>query len=139
MNTDTRQLLNRWQSLKKDGGLQRAASMARTLWFVGLLLCLFVVFGVICRLHPALIAVAPGSDGLGGCREECASDSTCSVAGLHNLPRLEASRGGLERVRKLTANHAVGDLRWSVAVACGAVAELGSLAQQQVIRFLDVP
>ena len=58
MNTDTRQLLNRWQSLKEDGGLQRAASMARTLWFVGLLLCLFVVFGVICRLHPALIAVA---------------------------------------------------------------------------------
>ena len=36
MNTDTRQLLNRWQSLKEDGGLQRAASTARTLWFVGL-------------------------------------------------------------------------------------------------------
>ncbi len=58
MNTDTRQLLNRWQSLKEDGGLQRAASMARTLWFVGLLLCLFVFFGVIWRLHPALIAVS---------------------------------------------------------------------------------
>ncbi|MHB8866729.1 MAG: hypothetical protein ACYC6N_30580 [Pirellulaceae bacterium] len=58
MNTDTRQLLSRWQSLKKDGGLQHAASMARMLWFVGLLLCLFVVFGVVCRLHPALIAAA---------------------------------------------------------------------------------
>ncbi|MHB8954811.1 MAG: hypothetical protein ACYC4U_17715 [Pirellulaceae bacterium] len=58
MNTDTRQLLTRWQSLKKDGGLQRAASMAHALWLVGLLLCLFVVFAVICRLHPALVAVA---------------------------------------------------------------------------------
>ncbi len=63
MNTDTRQLLTRWQSLKKEGGLQRAISMARTLWFVGLLLCLFVVFGVICRLHPALIAVASAAMG----------------------------------------------------------------------------
>jgi hypothetical protein len=63
MNTDTRQLLNRWQSLKKDGGLRRAASVARTLWFVGLLLCLFVVFGVISRLHPALIAVASAAMG----------------------------------------------------------------------------
>jgi hypothetical protein len=63
MNTDTRQLLNRWQSLKEDGGLQRAALMARTFWFVGLLLCLLVVLGVICRLHPALIAVASAAMG----------------------------------------------------------------------------
>ena len=32
--------------------------MARVLWMVGLVLCLFVVFGVVYRLHPALIAIA---------------------------------------------------------------------------------
>lgn len=63
MNTDPKQLLNRWQSLKEGEGLQRAASMARTLWLVGLALCLFVVFGVVCRLHPALIAVASAAMG----------------------------------------------------------------------------
>ena len=58
MTSETKQLLTRWQSLEKDGGLQRAASMARVLWMVGLVLCLFVVFGVVYRLHPALIAIA---------------------------------------------------------------------------------
>ena len=58
MNTDTKQLLTRWQSLEKDGGLQRAASTARALWLVRLVLCIFVVFAVIYRLHPALVAVA---------------------------------------------------------------------------------
>ena len=58
MTSETKQLLTRWQSLEKDGGLQRAASMARVLWIVGLVLCLFVVFGVVYRLHPALIAIA---------------------------------------------------------------------------------
>jgi hypothetical protein len=50
-----------------------------------------------------------GSDGLGRCREECDSHSTCSVAGRQDLPRLEASRGGLERVSRLPANDAVGN------------------------------
>jgi hypothetical protein len=58
MTSETKQLLSRWQSLEKNGGLQRAASMARVLWIVGLVLCIFVVFGIVYRLHPALIAVA---------------------------------------------------------------------------------
>ncbi len=58
MNTETRQLLIRWQSLEKDGGLQRAASRARVLWFVGLALCILVVSAVLYRLHPAIAAVA---------------------------------------------------------------------------------
>ncbi|MEI8288307.1 MAG: hypothetical protein WCH99_02450 [Verrucomicrobiota bacterium] len=56
MTSETKRLLTRWQSLEKDGGLQRAASMARMLWIVGLVLFLIVVFGVIYGLHPALIA-----------------------------------------------------------------------------------
>ena len=58
MNIETKQLLSRWQSLEKDGGLRRADSMARVLWVVGLVLFLFVVLGVLYHLHPALIAVA---------------------------------------------------------------------------------
>jgi hypothetical protein len=58
MTSETKQLLTHWQSLEKDGGIQRAASMARVLWIVGLVLFLFIVFGVVYRLHPALIAVA---------------------------------------------------------------------------------
>ena len=58
MNIETKQLLSRWQSLEKDGGLRRADSMARVLWGVGLVLFLFVVLGVLYHLHPALIAVA---------------------------------------------------------------------------------
>lgn len=58
MNTETKQLLNRWQSLQKDGALRHAASLARALRFVGLALCIFVSFAVIYRLHPALVAVA---------------------------------------------------------------------------------
>jgi hypothetical protein len=63
MNTDTKQLLTRWQSLQKDGGLQRAASMARALWFVGLVLCIFVVLAVVYQLHPALVAVGAAAMG----------------------------------------------------------------------------
>ena len=63
MNTTTKQLLTRWQSFEKDGGLQRAASMARALWFVGLVLCIFVVFAVVYRLHPAIVAVAAATMG----------------------------------------------------------------------------
>jgi hypothetical protein len=58
MNTETKQLLSRWQSLEKDGGgLQHAASRARALWFVGLVLCVFVVFAIVYRLHPGFVAV----------------------------------------------------------------------------------
>ena len=58
MNTETKQLLARWQSLEKNGGLQRAGATARLLWIVGLVLCIFVVFAVVYRLHPAFVAVA---------------------------------------------------------------------------------
>jgi len=39
-------------------GIQFTASRARALWFVGLVLCIFVLFAVVCRLHPAFVAVA---------------------------------------------------------------------------------
>lgn len=58
MNAETEQILRRWQTLEKGGGVKQAHSMARLLWFVGLLLFLFVVFGVFYQLHPALIAAA---------------------------------------------------------------------------------
>jgi hypothetical protein len=58
MNIETKQLLTRWQLLERDGGLRRAVSTARMLRIVGLVLFLFVVFGVVYSLHPALIAVA---------------------------------------------------------------------------------
>ena len=63
MNPETKQLLSRWQSLEKDGALQRATSRARALWFVGLALCIFVVFAVIYRLHPAFVAAAAAAMG----------------------------------------------------------------------------
>lgn len=63
MNAHTKVLLTRWQSLQKDGGLQHAASRARALWFVGLVLCIFVIFAVVYRLHPAFVAVAAAAMG----------------------------------------------------------------------------
>ena len=63
MNSETKQLLARWQSLEKDGALQHAASRARALWFIGLVLCIFVVLAVIYRLHPAFVAVAAAAMG----------------------------------------------------------------------------
>jgi len=63
MNAQTKELLARWQSLEKDGGVQRAASKARALSIVGLLLCIFVVFAVVYRLHPALVAVGAAAMG----------------------------------------------------------------------------
>jgi cytochrome c-type biogenesis protein CcmH/NrfG len=65
MNTETKQLLSRWQSLEKDGGLQHAASRARVLWLVGLVLCVFVVLAVIYRLHPVFVAVGAAAMGWG--------------------------------------------------------------------------
>src|ERR1051325_11207244 len=58
MNAETKQLLTRLRSLEKGGGLRRADSTARVLWIVGLVLLLLVVFGLVYRLHPALLAVA---------------------------------------------------------------------------------
>jgi len=58
MNNETKQLLTRWQSLDKDGGLRRVDSTARVLWVVGLALFIFVVFVVFYRVHPAFVAVA---------------------------------------------------------------------------------
>ena len=63
MNTETKQLLTRRQSLEKNGGLQRAGATARLLWIVGLVLCIFVVFAVVYRLHPAFVGV--GAAGMG--------------------------------------------------------------------------
>ncbi len=63
MNTETKQLLTRWQSLEKNDGLQRAGATARLLWIVGLVLCIFVVFAVVYRLHPAFVAVAAAGMG----------------------------------------------------------------------------
>lgn len=63
MDKDTKKLLARWQSLEKGDGLQRAGSMARILWFVGLVLCVLVVFGVAYGLHPAIVAVAAAAMG----------------------------------------------------------------------------
>jgi len=58
MNTETKQLLTRWQSLEKNGGLQRAGAAARTLRIIGLALCIFVGFAVVYQLHPVFVAVA---------------------------------------------------------------------------------
>ena len=63
MNTETKRLLSRWQSLERDGALKHAASRARALWFVGLTLCIFVGFAVIYRLHPAFVAVGAAAMG----------------------------------------------------------------------------
>jgi len=58
MENATKNLLVRWQSLEKDDGLRRAGSTARLLWFVGLVLFIFVIFGLVYRLHPVAVAVA---------------------------------------------------------------------------------
>lgn len=56
MNIETKQLLTRWQSLERNDGLRRAGATARRLWIIGLILCIVVVFALVYRLHPALIA-----------------------------------------------------------------------------------
>lgn len=63
MNPETKQLLTRWQSLEKSGALQRVGALVRLLWVAGLALGMFVVFAMIYRLHPALIAVAAAAMG----------------------------------------------------------------------------
>ena len=63
MNSETKQLLARWQSLESGGGIERAASTGRLLWVVGLALFIFVVFAIAYRLHPAFVAVAAAAMG----------------------------------------------------------------------------
>ena len=63
MNTETKQLLTRWQSLEENGGLQCAGATARLLWIIGLVLCIFVVFAVIYQLNPAFVAIAAAAMG----------------------------------------------------------------------------
>ncbi len=58
MNTETKNLLVRWQSLEKGDGLRRADFTARVLWFFGLALLMLVVFGIFDGLHPAAVAAA---------------------------------------------------------------------------------
>jgi hypothetical protein len=58
MDQTTKDVLMRWRSLEKGDGLAVAASLAKTLWGVGLILCGIVVFGVMYGLHPVGIAIA---------------------------------------------------------------------------------
>ena len=63
MSNETKQLLTRWQSLRKEKGLQQAAGVAKILWFAGAALCIFVVFGLVYSLHPALTAAGAAAMG----------------------------------------------------------------------------
>lgn len=58
MNTETRRLLTRWQSLRDGKGVERATSVARGLWLAGLALFLFVVFGIYFSLPVVAVTVA---------------------------------------------------------------------------------
>jgi len=58
MERGAKNLLKRWQSLEEDNGLQRARFIARTLWLVGLALCLFVLLGVVFKLPSAVVAIS---------------------------------------------------------------------------------
>ena len=58
MNIETKKLLTRWQSLEMGDGFRRVDSIARVLWLIGLVLFVFVVFGIVYRLHPAAVAGA---------------------------------------------------------------------------------
>lgn len=63
MDTATKQLLKRWQSLRSDGGLKRAASARRWLWALGLILLLIVVFGLYYHLPSLAVATAAAAAG----------------------------------------------------------------------------
>jgi len=58
MNIEAKTLLLRWKALDQEEGLRRAISTARLLWFIGLVLCMVVVAGIVYKLHPAAVAVA---------------------------------------------------------------------------------
>ena len=58
MDTGTRQLLNRWESLRSGTGLARATAVSRTLWLLGLALFLVVVIGLYYMFPPAALVAA---------------------------------------------------------------------------------
>jgi hypothetical protein len=57
MNTKSRNMLLRLLALEDEGGLRRAKTVVRVLGFVGLALSIFIVFGIVYKLHPIAIAV----------------------------------------------------------------------------------
>ena len=63
MDTATKHLLNRWRSLRTEAGLKRAASVARWLWFIGLILALVVAFGLYYGLSSLADAAAAAAMG----------------------------------------------------------------------------
>jgi hypothetical protein len=63
MDPATKHLLNRWQSLRTEAGLKRAASVARWLWLAGLILALVVAFGLYYELPPLAVAAAASAMG----------------------------------------------------------------------------
>ena len=63
MDPATKRLLSRWQSLRTEVGLKRAASVARWLWLVGLILALVVAFGLYYELPPLAVAAAAAAMG----------------------------------------------------------------------------
>ena len=60
VDAETKRLLLRWQALKKPGGLQRAKSVALTLWIFG-----FIIFGIvavaIANGHSAVLIACGGA------------------------------------------------------------------------------
>jgi hypothetical protein len=60
IDAETKRLLRRWQALNKQGGLQRAKSMALTLWIFGFTV-LVVVAVAIATLHSAVLVACGGA------------------------------------------------------------------------------
>ncbi|MFN0198722.1 MAG: hypothetical protein ACKVT0_18400 [Planctomycetaceae bacterium] len=58
MESPSKHLLARWQSLENGPGLKKVALWSRVLWVVGFVLSLFVVFGLYHQLNPIVIAAA---------------------------------------------------------------------------------
>jgi hypothetical protein len=57
VDIETKRLLARWHALSHADGLQRAKSMALTLWIVGLAVTIFVVVAIAKGFDATLIAV----------------------------------------------------------------------------------
>jgi hypothetical protein len=57
MSIEAKQLLQRWESLRSGTGLTRAASVARALWFFGLVLFLIIVVGLYYGLSPVVLVI----------------------------------------------------------------------------------
>jgi len=60
IDAETKRLLFRWQALNKPGGLQRAKSMALTLWIFGFIV-VAVVAVAIANGHSAVLLVCGGA------------------------------------------------------------------------------